>query len=286
MRFLVLGASGMAGHVISIYLSEKGHDVVGVSRRPVQFVQSIALDATDSVALRRVVEDGDYDVVINAIGILNQYAEDFKASAVYLNSYLPHYLAEITKSSPTRIFHMSTDCVFSGNTGPYTEKSIPDGRSFYDRTKALGELIDHKNLTFRNSIVGPDISPDGIGLFNWFMKQSGSVDGYVKAIWNGITTIELARAMLVASESSSTGIVNLVPDEPISKYDLLCMFSIFMRRGMVLINPKNPGKLDKALKRTNEEFPYKVSDYESQISAMKEWIINHWYLYPHYHIER
>lgn len=284
MRFLVLGASGMAGHVIAIYLREKGHDVVGLTRKPVSFVQNITLDAEDAYALRRVVEDGNYDVVVNAIGLLNQEAEDFKASAVYLNAYLPHYLASITRNSTTRIFHMSTDCVFAGNTGPYTEKTTPDGRTFYDRTKALGELVDHKNMTFRNSIVGPDISPNGIGLFNWFMKQSGTVDGYVKAMWNGITTIELARAMMIAAEGTSTGLVNLVPDAPVSKYELLCMFNQAIRGGELVIRPKNPFVLDKTLKRENEQFPYKVRNYASQISTMREWIIDHQYLYPHYRI--
>ena len=79
---------------------------------------------------------------------------------------------------------MSTDCVFSGRRGGYSEDDLRDGESFYDRSKALGELEDGKNITLRCSIVGPDIKPAGIGLLNWFMQQSGEVNGYTKAMWN------------------------------------------------------------------------------------------------------
>ena len=105
-----------------------------------------------------------FDTVINCIGVLNQFAERDKAGAVYLNSYLPHYLAKITEGTDTQVIHMSTDCVFSGKRGQYTEYDIRDGETFYDRTKALGEIEDEKNLTLRQSIVGPDIKRTGIGL--------------------------------------------------------------------------------------------------------------------------
>ena len=139
----------MAGHVISLYLKEQGHVVTGFSRRRVDFVENINGDATDTALLTQIVSHNSYDVVINAIGILNRNAEEHKDRAVFLNAYLPHFLAQLTESKKTRIFHMSTDCVFKGNTGPYTEKSIPDGETFYDRTKALGEIVDSKNLTLR-----------------------------------------------------------------------------------------------------------------------------------------
>ena len=90
---------------------------------------------------------------------------------------------------------MSTDCVFSGKTGWYSETSSRDGETFYDRSKALGELENNKDLTFRNSIIGPDLNKNGIGLFNWFMKQEGQIYGFTKAIWTGVTTLTLAKAM-------------------------------------------------------------------------------------------
>ena len=139
---------------------------------------SIAGDATDFDSLNTIIKTGKYDTVINCIGILNQFAENNHALAALLNSYLPHFVAASANAVDAQVIHMSTDCVFSGARGQYTEDDFPDGTTFYDRSKALGELNDDKNITLRNSIVGPDINERGIGLMNWFMKQSGEINGF------------------------------------------------------------------------------------------------------------
>jgi len=97
MNILVLGATGMAGHTISIYFKESGHDVTAFSRSKFEYCKNITGDITDFDYLNKVVEEGNYDAIINAIGILNKDAEDNKSLAVLLNSYLPHYLSDITK---------------------------------------------------------------------------------------------------------------------------------------------------------------------------------------------
>ena len=141
MKFLVLGCNGMAGHTISLYLQERGHEVFGFDRAQSNYVKSVAGNALDSDFVRDLVQSGKYDSVINCIGILNQAAEDNKALATYLNAYFPHFLADITKGTDTQIIHMSTDCVFSGKKGQYTEEDFRDGETFYDRSKALGEVF-------------------------------------------------------------------------------------------------------------------------------------------------
>ena len=154
MKFLILGGNGMAGHIISLYLKEQGHDVTGFARSKSPFVPTVIGDAANTELLRGAIEAGSYDAVINAIGLLNQFAENNHSAAAFLNAYFPHFLAEVTEGTNTQIIHMSTDCVFSGKEGHYSETSQPDGATFYDRSKALGELDDDKNLTLRNSIVG------------------------------------------------------------------------------------------------------------------------------------
>ncbi|HIV25690.1 MAG TPA: SDR family oxidoreductase [Candidatus Scatomonas pullistercoris] len=283
MKFLVLGASGMAGHVICIYLKEQGHDVVGFSRRGVKFVESIAGDVSDFSLLRGIIQAGRFDAVINAVGILNQFAEEDKETAILLNGYLPHYLAKTTADMDTMVIHMSTDCVFSGHTGPYKEDALRDGVTFYDRSKAVGELNDEKNLTLRNSIVGPDTNKNGIGLLNWFMKQS-EVNGYTKAMWTGLTTLQLAKTMEKAVETRAHGLVNMVYEENISKYDLLCLFNHYFRNDKVVIHPYDGFSADKTLVRTNFDFDYKVPDYETMIAEMAAWMRKHRELYPHYEI--
>lgn len=283
MRFLILGAAGMAGHLISLYLKERGHEVTGFARRDLPFLDfQVEGDVTDMTRLRPVVRDG-YDVVINCVGVLNEAAET-NPDAVWLNGELPHVLAEMTADLPTRVFHMSTDCVFAGNTGPYTEDSKPDGQSVYDRTKAAGELNDGKNLTFRNSIVGPDTNPAGIGLLNWFMRQPGPVKGFTGAIWTGLTTLELAKAMEQEADEDAHGLVNMVPEDSINKYELLKLFNEELRGGKIEIVPDTELQLDKTLVRTNFAPTYRPKPYPEQVREMAGWVRAHRELYPHYEV--
>lgn len=282
MKFLVLGCNGMAGHTISLYLKEQGHDVLGFDRSKSKYINSLSGDARDLDFLRSLIIDGKFDTVINCIGILNQFAENNKALATFLNSFLPHFLAEITSKTSTQIIHMSTDCVFSGKKGEYTETDFRDGETFYDRSKALGELEDNKNITLRNSIVGPDINPDGIGLMNWFMKQNNPINGYTKAMWTGQTTLQLAKTMEVAAMERANGLYNTVPDHSISKYDLLCLFNKYLRNNSVKITPVEGVNADKSLKRTRFGFNYIIPDYEVMVSELAEWIFQHKAMYPHY----
>ena len=276
----------MAGHLISLYFKEQGHDVVGFARQQSKLLDStIVGDAADMPLIKKSIDEGSFDAVINCIGLLNQFAEENKAMAVLLNGYLPHYLAEITKDTKTKVIHMSTDCVFAGNDGPYYEDTLPNGATFYDRSKAMGEINTAKDLTFRNSIVGPDIKPSGIGLFNWFMKQDSEVGGYTGAIWTGVTTYTLAKAMDQALKENLTGLYNLVNNESINKYDLLGLFNKYFRAGEVKINPNDKLQLDKSLRRKREDFSFIVPSYEQQVKEMREWVEAHPSLYPHYNVK-
>ena len=278
----MLGATGMAGHVISIYLSEQGHEVTTFSRKKFLYCENIIGDAFNLDLLSDIIFTGGFDVVINCIGILNKNAEKNKDKAVFLNSYLPHYLSSLTRKIDTRIFHMSTDCVFSGKTGGYKEHSLRDGEVFYDRSKALGEIENQKDLTFRNSIIGPDMNMNGIGLFNWFMKQETTIKGYNRAIWTGVTTITLARTMEKATVEKLSGLYNLVNNDVISKYNMLNLFNKFFKQGRINIELCNDVVIDKSLVNTRVDFDFVVPSYEEMIIEMKKWIMDHKELYPHY----
>lgn len=270
--------------MISMYFIKTGHEVTALSRKKFSYCKNIIADITDFSILRGIIEAGDYDAVINAVGILNQEAEKNKPLAVLLNSYLPHFLSDITENIKTKVIHLSTDCVFSGKTGGYNENSLPDGTDFYSESKALGELNDEKNLTFRTSIIGPDPDENGIGLFNWFMKQEGTVKGYTKVIWTGVTTLTMAKAAERALIENITGLYHLVNNCPISKYNLLKMFNKHVRNGQLDIIPFDTENVNKSLVNTRTDFSFKVPDYETMIIEMKEWILNHKELYPHYQI--
>lgn len=283
MKFLIMGCNGMVGHMVSLYLHDRGYEVEGFAKSNSQFVRTIVGDVRDMELLKQTIEAGNYRAVVNCIGLLNKFAERDHEAAVYLNSYLPQFLAKITREMDTQIIQISTDCVFSGRKGGYTETSFRDGELFYDRSKALGELMNGKDVTFRNSVVGPDTRAEGIGLVNWFMQQTDRVNGYRNAIWTGQTTLQLAKTIENATIQGVHGLFNMVPEESISKYDLLVLFNKYLRAKPIEIVPEENFRVDKSLKRTNYElFSYIVPEYEVQIEELGSWMREHRELYPHY----
>ena len=281
-RILVLGSIGMAGHIITLYFKEQGYEVTAYSVTPFSFCDNIIGNAFETGNFKDIILHGKYDVIINCIGILNQAADENRSAAIYLNSFLPHLIADTIRDKDSKLIHMSTDCVFAGNSGPYHESSLRDGTTFYDRTKAMGEVDDNKNLTFRNSIIGPDMNEGGVGLFNWFMKQKGTINGFSGAIWTGVTTLTLAKAMEKAIQENLCGLYNLVNNESISKYDLLILFNTYFRNNSLTILNNNDLKLDKSLRNTRKDFSFTVPSYERMIIEMKQWVDTHPDLYPHY----
>lgn len=275
----------MAGHVMATFLEEKGnYEVFNLAHRKKLNKKTYLLDVTNFSEFDTFLNKERFDVIINCIGILNQYASTFKGKAVLLNSYLPHFLEEKFKGYRTKIIHLSTDCVFSGKIGPYTETSFKDGDTFYDRTKAIGEIYDDRNLTLRTSIIGPDLNEEGIGLFNWFMKSKGEINGYVNSIWTGITTIELAKAIDKIITEDLSGIYHLVPEKSINKYELLLLFKSLFRGNKVYVHKYYNDILDKTLINTRCDFDYKLPEYKLMVREMKEWIICHPSFYLHYEL--
>lgn len=290
MRFLVLGCTGMAGHMISAYLLENGHEVTGTYRKQSPVLSALAdmglnllkLDVSVPGAIFKTVPADQFDVIVNCIGLLNKACDAKPALAVRLNSLLPHLLEAATANTNCKIIHLSTDCVFAGNTGPYSEDSEPDGQSIYDLTKAAGELRNQKDVTLRQSIVGPDPDQKGIGLLNWFMGQGGIIQGYSGAMWTGLTTFELARAVEECASETVSGLVNMVPSANISKYNLLRLFNHYLRSDAVTIEKNDAVAVDKTLVRNNQAFSFQPKGYEDQISDLSLWIRSHASLYPHY----
>ncbi|MEJ7610071.1 MAG: SDR family oxidoreductase [Ferruginibacter sp.] len=282
---MVLGAGGMAGHVITLHLRAmtKLFNVIAVSRSNNMISPDILADVTDLPALDKLLHDQKPDVIINCIGSLNAVAENDPSNAILVNSYLPHYLAAYTKKSGSKLIHISTDCVFSGSKGAYTETDLPDGQGYYARTKALGEIINEKDITIRTSIIGPELNAKGIGLFNWFAGQKGTVNGYTEAYWTGITTWELAKAIPVIIDEDISGLYHLVSEEKISKFSLLEIFrQTFPKSKLSDISPSDTYCSDKSLLNTRTDHTLKMPAYPEMITDMKEQILAHRELYPHY----
>ncbi len=215
MKVLVLGAAGMLGHKMAEVLEVAGHDVVGTGHRGEPMLRH--LEAEDVMGLTVLAAQEKPDVVVNCIGIVDKNASDY-----WVNAEFPHRVAEVCRRVGAKMIHISTDCVFRGTTGNYNENVYPDAIEPYGRSKLFGE-VKAPHLTIRTSIVGR--SANGRGLLEWFLAQKGPVTGYAKAIFSGLTTLELSRIVerTISLHPDLSGIWH-VSSDPISKYDLLGLF--------------------------------------------------------------
>lgn len=280
-KVIVLGSLGMAGHVVSEFLDRNGsYDVIGVARSDGPYVKHI-LDVTDFSLLKETISSVNPDYVINCVGSLVNASTHDICSAILINSYLPNYLADLGESLTYKLIHISTDCVFSGRDGGYTEESFRDGDDNYARTKALGEISNNKDLTIRTSIIGPELKTDGTGLLDWFLKQEGQVRGFSRAYWSGVTTLELAKAIHHFIDQDISGLFQLCPENKISKYDLLHLFSEIWGKD-IEIDGDPSYRVDKSLVTLRDDFDYDVPEYRFMLEEMHDWMLQRSDRYPHY----
>ena len=231
MRVLVLGASGMLGHKLcqvlrpdfDVWATSRGihqelNETVGLpARRLLQGIDLLALDD-----LHSVLESVRPAAVVNCSGLVKQskLIED-TTLAIKTNSLLPHQLAALAEEFDARFIHVSTDCVFSGLKGNYSETETPDPIDIYGKTKLLGEPSLPNTLVFRTSIIGEELYARR-GLVSWFLDSGSPVNGYVNAMFSGLPTVVFSRviAEVLREHVDLHGTVH-VASEPISKYDLL-----------------------------------------------------------------
>jgi dTDP-4-dehydrorhamnose reductase len=276
LKILLLGSAGMAGHILKKELSKyvEQIELVDVARTNQFISPSIQMDVTDFVALADLINNSNFDYIINSVGILNKNAEDNPELSILINSYLPHFIESITKGTITKVIHISTDCVFSGKKGSYIESDLKDGIGYYAQTKALGEIVNNKDLTIRTSIIGPDLNPNGIGLFNWFINQKGTINGFTQVFWSGVTTIQLSKSIkeIIFSKNQITGLVHLTNSNKICKYDLLLMFKKIYGLNNIEIERSNSYAVDKSLINTRNDVFTNIPNYEDMIIEMNEWM--------------
>jgi dTDP-4-dehydrorhamnose reductase len=258
MNILILGAGGMLGHQLCLKLKRFGQ-VYAVFRKPASLYERYgmvapdnafgSLDLTDLPTLTQVLVSVRPNVVVNAVGIVKQ-RKDAKAAipSITVNALLPHVLAERCREIDARLIHFSTDCVFSGNRGAYTESDNPDPIDLYGRSKLLGEIERKGCLTLRTSIIGWELE-NRAGLLEWFAAQRGrDIDGYRNAIYTGLTTPAMAElvARLILEQPELSGLYH-VASSRINKFDLLVNLAEQLEWRDIRIHPQDQFKCDRSL---------------------------------------
>ncbi|ASC55892.1 dTDP-4-dehydrorhamnose reductase family protein [Vibrio vulnificus] len=231
MKVLVIGATGMLGYSIFANLSELSNlDVYGTVRSVNSlerfFPSSDKLipnvDVKDFETLERAISAVKPNVVINCIGLIKQHdVSKQHVDAIEINALLPHKIAQLCDSIQARLVHFSTDCVFDGKTGNYSESDLPTATDLYGKSKCLGEVDYGQHITLRTSIIGHELK-SSVSLVDWFLSQEGSVRGFSKAVFSGLPTAYVAKVLAdyVLPNPSLSGLYQLSVD-PIDKYSLL-----------------------------------------------------------------
>lgn len=280
MRVMVLGSSGMFGHVVTTFLEDKGHEVISVSRHGSLGRFPEAVDLEDWPTLRFHIEKHRPEWIVNAAGLLNDEVDRNAASAILVNSFLPRMLADVGPKMGFRLVTVGSDCVFHGDRGGYSILDVPDAHSAYGKSKHLGEVNNERDLTLRTSIVGPEIDLEGRGLLKWFMSQEADADGWTSAIWTGVTTLELAKVVesVVSGEGQETGLWHCVPAAPIAKFDLLKLMNVVFRDSTIQVHEVPGLPHDRSL-INDRPTSWQVPDYLEMLIELQEWVLEHQNLY-------
>jgi dTDP-4-dehydrorhamnose reductase len=269
MKVLVIGANGMAGHVITKYLKKQGHAVSTLARSNADIVMNIE-NFAEVQRLKEVTSA--FDFVINCVGLLVKDSNDRPDRAVLINGWFPRYLEHVFANSTTRVVHLSTDCVFDGKKGNYIESDTHTETNSYGKSKSLGEINNSKDVTFRMSIIGPEIKTPGTGLFQWITSNpQQELQGWDNAWWNGITTLELAKCIEKYMNTPTIfGVYHVVNNEnKISKYELVSKINDVYQLDKTIIRTQGPKPVNKVLIDTRKEFDFGILDYDRMIKEMK-----------------
>ncbi len=280
---LVIGSGGMVGHMVAQYLIEKKYNIFDISAKRKFRPETINMNVLDFERLSEFLDLHNFDVVINCAALLVKASDERKAEAVLLNSYFPHFLEDYYRNSETYIIQISTGGVYSGNsTDFYFESSVCDALSFYGKSKLLGELDDSRNLTIRSDFWGPDISDSGSSLFNWIMHVEGTVTGFGKYIFNGISSLALAEFIDSAIQNRYCGICNLYSQNHISKADFIRLACDTFEKSNLTIKEESSTVKSFLLKSERNNINFLPRTFAEQMVEIKHWIFSHKSSYEHY----
>ena len=282
MRLLILGGSGMLGHQLWRGLHEQ-HETWVTLRRPVAdfaehnlFDEAKAIQVdniTDDETLGRVLGQAKPEAVINCVGLIKQRDEaSDEALTRRVNAEFPHHLAKRCGETGARLIHFSTDCVFAGTKGNYTETDRPDATDLYGQSKHQGEVAEAHCFTLRTSVIGHELGTD-LALLDWFLSQHGqTLSGFSQAIYSGFTTLEMTRIIeqILTRHTELSGVWH-VASEPISKFDLLQLCSEKLGWEGV-IEPSDDFVCDRSLNadRFNQATGYTPPSWEAMIGELAQ----------------
>jgi dTDP-4-dehydrorhamnose reductase len=281
-KILILGAGGMLGHTLAGQFKHHYETIATVRQSPDYYRQYPVFDGVELIAgidaflpdtVAGAIAKIRPDMVINCIGIVKQLPEaNNHITSITINALFPHQLAKFCADNGARLIHISTDCVFTGHKGMYTEADLSDAEDLYGRTKFLGEVGNMPNtLTLRTSMIGHELN-SAYGLVEWFLSQHGkTVKGYRKAIYTGFTTDALGDLIghIIDHHPNLHGLWQ-ASSAPINKYDLLNLVKSVYQAPIEII-PDDAVTIDRSLDSTRlrNAIGYTPPSWEQMVMGMK-----------------
>lgn len=246
MKVLILGATGMLGHTVADYLNGiSDYEITLTSRNTISGYEGIYFDAATS-SLHSL--DGSYDYVINCIGVIKPFMDADMEKSIQINALFPWTLGKWCEQNGSRLIHITTDCVYSGAKGAYIESDPHDALDAYGKSKSLGECPEYA-MTLRTSIIGPEIHKY-VSLVEWAKKQAGkTVNGFTTHLWNGITTLQYAKACdkIMRQDLFERRLYHIFAPTDVSKFEMMKMLDRRYKLGLTVI-PTQPDPINRTLR--------------------------------------
>jgi len=286
-KVLILGVTGMLGHTLYKEMSKQQelYEIYGTTRNASglkeyftqEEIKSIrsGVDADNFDTVIKAIASIQPTIIINCIGIIKQLpiAKD-PLTAITVNAQLPHRISLVARTANARLIHISTDCVFNGVKGNYTESDDSNAEDLYGRTKFLGEVSYPHCVTLRTSIIGHELKTE-FSLIDWFMSQKDEINGYTKAIYSGFPTYEMVNIIMnyVIPKADLSGLYH-VSSEAISKYDLLCIMKDVYKKD-IKINAFEDFVLDRSLDSSKfmKVTGYKAPSWRDMLNDMHDHVM-------------
>ena len=290
-KILILGATGMLGHTLMIHLSQnKKIELFGTTRK-FKLIRKykkfscklIKLDASNFSNLERCIKKIKPDYIINCVGIIKQKITSSMKNEIYsINSILPNFLNFLSVKNNFNLILISTDCVFDGKSGNYDEKKKPNALDVYGLSKFKGEVFSANTLTLRTSIIGHELGTN-LSFMEWFLKSNGSIKGYKKAFFSGLTTLELSKSIeKILFKKFESGLFNSGGNK-ISKFDLLVKIKEIYDKDINIYSVNN-FKIDRSLNsfRFYNHFKFKKKSWNEMLKELNQFYLKNKNFYENF----
>jgi len=269
MRIFIFGSAGMLGNYLSLHLSSY-YSIINVTRNQIDASKANTTDICNYIKTTGFEKD---DIIINAVGTIKPRVDELgDLNAILVNSAFPHFLAKAADMLNLKLIHITTDCVFAGNSGSYSESDKHDISDVYGRTKSLGEP---KNCTvIRTSIIGEEKNTKR-SLVEWIKSNKGkTITGYTNHYWNGLTCLQVSKTIhsIITSNSFWTGVRHIHSPSTLSKYELLVLVSDIYKLEITVEPKETEHKCDRSLSTLYPTF--NVPELKFQITEMMQFKIN------------